>query len=65
MRTDVRQLERPVRVVTDPIGDDREDEMSPEIRGLVLSFGWTASTDDSEGLVDEHQDSETSLSEIE
>jgi hypothetical protein len=63
MRIDVRQLERPVRVGTDRSDDDREDGMSPEMRELVLSFGRTASADDSESLVEKREDPGTSLSE--
>jgi uncharacterized membrane protein len=63
MKIDVRQLERPMRIVTDRSGDEREDGMSIEMRELVLSFGRTASTDDSESLVEEYEDPETSLSE--
>jgi hypothetical protein len=63
MNIDVRQLERPVRVVTDGSGDDRDDGMSPEMRELVLSFGRTASADDAESLVEERGDPDTSLSE--
>jgi hypothetical protein len=63
MRTDVRQLERPVRDATDR-ADDREDEMSTEIRELILSFGKTdrPSDDDSEGAL-QLASPETSVSE--
>jgi hypothetical protein len=63
MNIDVRQLERPVRVVTDRSGDDREDGMSREMRELVLSFGRTASADDAESLVEEREDPDTSVTE--
>jgi hypothetical protein len=63
MRTDVRQLERPVRLATDRSADDREDGMSPEMRELVLRFGITASANDSEIPVEEREDDpETSVS---
>lgn len=41
MRTDVRQLERPVPEARGRSADDRGDEMSPEIRELILRFGRT------------------------
>ena len=52
MKIDVRQLERPVRDARDR-PDDREDEMSPDIRELILSFGTTdqPSDDDSGGAL--------------
>ena len=50
MKTDVRQLERPVRRAKARSGDDGDSGMSPEIRKLILSFGGTdeISADDSE-----------------
>lgn len=45
MKIDVRQLERPVGDATDR-PDDPEDEMSPGIRELILSFGETDQSDD-------------------
>jgi hypothetical protein len=65
MRTDVRQLERPVRVGTDRSGDDGEDGMSPEMRELLLSFGRRPGANDSNTPVAGREDYETSVSEIE
>ena len=61
MRTDVRQLERPVPEARDNSADDRKDQMSPEIRELILRFGQTdqLSAGYSEGTLEP----ETSVSE--
>jgi hypothetical protein len=63
MRTDVRQLERPVRDATDHAAH-REDGMSPEIRELILRFGKTDQPSDADSGGTLHLASpETSVSE--